>query len=239
MLDAGTGAKHLGQSLMENEDDIYFFLTHTHWDHIQGFPFFSPIYQEDRKIYLSYLEDRRGLFKLLLEQMDGRRFPITQDQIMSLLISMNPEDVAERSREGYFVDRLRVNHPGETHGFRLNLQNRKIVYIPDNEIDAVEDVHVSFDRLVAFCREADLLIHDAQYLREDMPAKRGWGHSVSERVWELAHQARVKQVVLFHHDPDRTDDELDTMQARARAWFESKGANVICHVAYEGLTMRF
>ncbi len=239
MLDAGTGAKLLGQSLLENDSDIYFFLTHTHWDHIQGFPFFAPIYQADRKIFLSYLEDRRGLFKLLLEQMDGRRFPITQDQIMSLLISMSPEDVADRSKEGYFVDRLRVNHPGETHGFRLNLQNRKIVYIPDNEIDAVDDRYVSFERLVAFCRDADLLIHDAQYMRDDMPAKRGWGHSVAERVWELADSARVKQLVLFHHDPDRKDDELDDMLARARAWFASKNANVICHVAYEGLELHF
>ncbi|MFK7845737.1 MAG: MBL fold metallo-hydrolase [Rhodothermales bacterium] len=239
MFDAGTGARLLGQELIQNENDIFFFLTHTHWDHIQGFPFFAPIYQAERKIYLSHLEERRGLFNLLLEQMDGRRFPITQDQIMSLLISMSTEDVEKRSREGYHVDRLRVNHPGETHGFRLHIRDLKVVYIPDNEIDTPNKPWVTFDKLVEFCQDADLLIHDAQYLKEDMPAKRGWGHSIAENVWELALQAKVKQLALFHHDPDRTDDQLDDMLVKSVNWFREKGANVVCHVAYEGLELNF
>lgn len=235
MFDAGTGARDLGRELVHNDNDIYFFLTHTHWDHIQGFPFFAPIYQEDREIYLSHLEERRGLFNLLLEQMDGRRFPLKQDQIMSLLISMRSDDVRAAIEHGYYVDRLRVNHPGETHGFRFNVRDLKIVYIPDNEIDTPNRPWVTFDRLVEFCKDADLLIHDAQYLAEDMPAKRGWGHSIAENVLKLAYDANVKQLVLFHHDPDRTDDQLDRLFEASLKWFKDKGANVVCHVAYEGL----
>jgi phosphoribosyl 1,2-cyclic phosphodiesterase len=237
MFDAGTGARLLGQELVQNDNDIFFFLTHTHWDHIQGFPFFAPIYQEDRKIYLSHLEQRRGLFNLLLEQMDGRRFPITQDQIMSLLISMSSDDVKDRSDEGYRVERLRVNHPGETHGFRFHIRDLNLVYIPDNEIEMPGKRWVSFDELVAFCKDADMLIHDAQYFKGDMPAKRGWGHSMVENVWKLAHAADVKQLVLFHHDPDRTDDALDKLLVDTKRWFEEKASNVTCHVAYEGLEL--
>ena len=239
MFDAGTGARMLGQELIQNNNDIFFFLTHTHWDHIQGFPFFAPIYQEDRKIYLSHMEQRRGLFKQLLEQMDGRRFPIKQDQIMSLLVSMSLEEVKRRSQDGYHVDRLRVNHPGVTHGFRIHIRGLKVVYIPDNEIESPNNPWVTFDELVAFCKGADLLIHDAQYLKEDMPAKRGWGHSIIENVLKLGHRAEVKQLVLFHHDPERTDDELDQIQVNAENWFREKEANVVCHVAYEGLVLNF
>ncbi len=239
MFDAGTGARLLGQELVQNNNDIFFFLTHTHWDHIQGFPFFAPIYQEDRKIYLSHLEQRHGLFNLLLEQMDGRRFPITQDQIMSLLISMNMDEIKERSKEGYSVERLRVNHPGETHGFCLHIRDLKIVYIPDNEIETPNKQWVTFEELVAFCKDADLLIHDAQYVKEDMPAKRGWGHSIVENVWKLAFHAQVKQLVMFHHDPDRSDDELDRMFTQCGNWFREKKANVVYHVAYEGLELNF
>lgn len=239
MFDAGTGARLLGQELVKNDNDIFFFLTHTHWDHIQGFPFFAPIYQPDRKIYLSHLEQRRGLFNLLLEQMDGRRFPIKQEEIMSLLISMSSEEVRERSNEGYHVDRLRVNHPGETHGFCLYIKELKIVYIPDNEIDALDQPWVSFEKLVEFCQDADLLIHDAQYRAQDMPAKRGWGHSIVENVWKLALEAKVKQLVLFHHDPDRTDDELDQIAHQTKMWFQEREANIVSHVAYEGLELTF
>ena len=239
MFDAGTGARLLGQELIQNNNDIFFFLTHTHWDHIQGFPFFAPIYQEDRKIYLSHIEQRRGLFNLLLEQMDGRRFPVKQDEIMSLFVSMNSEELKKRGEEGYSIERLRVNHPGETHGFCLNIRGLKIVYIPDNEIDTPNEPWVTFDELVAFCEGADLLIHDSQYVREDMPAKRGWGHSIVENVWELALKADVKQLVMFHHDPDRSDDELDQMLGRCSDWFKEHESNVVCHVAYEGLELIF
>lgn len=237
MLDAGTGARLLGQELIENDNDIYFFLTHTHWDHIQGFPFFAPIYQTDRKIYLSHIEQRRGLFKLLLEQMDGRRFPVTQDGIASILTRMSRDEVKARSKEGYRIDRLRVNHPGEAYGFSFNMRDRKIVYIPDNEIDPPYDPIVDFEDLVTFCKGADVLIHDAQYRLADMPAKKGWGHSVVDRVRELALEARVKQLVLFHHDPDRTDAELDALQRTSESWFSDRNVELICRVAYEGLEL--
>lgn len=237
VFDAGTGAHRLGQELVNNDNDIFLFLTHTHWDHIQGFPFFAPIYQPDRKIYLSHLEQRRGLFELLLEQMDGRRFPVPQEHLPANLTSLSAEEAEARIREGYGVDRLRVNHPGETHGFKVHIQDLKIVYIPDNEINPPYEPIVTLNDLATFCEGADVLIHDAQYVPEDMPAKQGWGHSVIDRVCELALRAKVKQLVLFHHDPDRTDDELDALGAKWTEWLQLHAPSMICHVAYEGLEL--
>lgn len=238
VLDAGTGVHRLGQELADNDNDIFLFLTHTHWDHIQGFPFFAPIYQPDRKIYLSSLEQRRGLIALLLEQMDGRRFPVTREHIPSNLTSLSAEEASERLREGYYVERLRVNHPGETHGFKVHIQNLKIVYIPDNEIDPPYEPLVSREALIEFCAGADVLIHDAQYQPCDMPAKRGWGHSVVDNVCEIALAARVKRLVLFHHDPDRSDAELDTMREKWTRWMREHDSCTECFVAYEGLELK-
>lgn len=235
ILDAGTGIRLLGKQLLTDPAEILFLLTHTHWDHIQGFPFFAPLYQPDRKIYLSRREMKRGLFRLLLEQMDGTRFPLTQDEIQSELDSYPRHWIKEQVRLGYHIKRLRVNHPGVTYGFRLRVRHATIVYIPDNEIFPPYEPCASFDRLVHFCHGADVLIHDAQYTERDMPYKCGWGHSMVTEAWELALAARVGHLVLFHHDPDRTDDELDAIEQGSRCWFQERSARIQCTVAYEGL----
>lgn len=93
------------------------------------------------------------------------------------------------------------------------------------------------DEFVRFCRGADLLIHDAQYLEKDMPRKHGWGHSLAAHACELALAAQATHLVLYHHDPDRSDDELDAIQEDARTWLRKQGSSIRCTVAYEGLTL--
>ncbi|MDX1932979.1 MAG: MBL fold metallo-hydrolase [Capsulimonadales bacterium] len=238
IFDAGTGIRLLGDELINGHQDILLLLTHTHWDHIQGFPFFAPLRQQDRNIYLSRNEREHGLFQLLLDQMDGTRFPIRLDALRSRLLTHTPERIAEHEAKGYRIRRIRVNHPGETYGFRAELPVCHIVYIPDNEVSPPENRQVSFEELTEFCREADVLIHDAQFTEADMPGKWGWGHSLVSQVRELARAARVRHLVLFHHDPDRTDDELDAIQAECNRWFAENAPDIRCTVAYEGLTLR-
>ena len=238
IFDSGTGIRRLGQHLVETQQEIILLLTHTHWDHIQGFPFFAPLYQAGRTIYLSRVERRRGLFRLLLEQMDGTRFPVTRDQIRSELDSHSRQYIRRQEILGYKVRRIIVNHPGCTYGFRLQIRDVAVVYIPDNELDPPYSPHLGFDKLAKFCRGADVLIHDAQYREEDMPRKRGWGHSVVNQVWELGLAAKVGHLVLFHHDPDRTDEELDALQEESRCWFAARNSPIRCTVAYEGLDIR-
>lgn len=235
VLDSGTGIHDLGAYLAEDRRDLILLLTHTHWDHIQGFPFFAPLYEPDRTIYLSSYERARGLYQLLMEQMDGVRFPLTQEQIQSHLDSYTPLEIHRQEREGYAVRRLRVNHPGETYGFRLELRGVTIVYIPDNEINPPYEPLATFEDLTAFCRGADVLIHDAQYGAADLPRKRGWGHSLASEARELGLAAGVRHLALFHHDPERTDDELDALQEESRAWFAARDPAITCTVAYEGL----
>jgi phosphoribosyl 1,2-cyclic phosphodiesterase len=237
IFDAGTGIRLLGQELLHSDKEILLLLTHTHWDHIQGFPFFVPLRQPQRCIYLSRNEREQGLFQLLLAQMDGTRFPIRLESLQACLLSHTPEKIAEQEAHGYRIRRQRVNHPGETYGFRADLPSCSIVYIPDNELFPPENQQATFDEIATFCHGADLLIHDAQFIDADMPEKWGWGHSVVHQVWDLAKAAQVKHLVLFHHDPDRTDDELDAIQAASTAWFAANAPEIRCTVAYEGLSL--
>jgi phosphoribosyl 1,2-cyclic phosphodiesterase len=238
VLDAGTGIRPLGNLLVDQpEKEILLLLSHTHWDHIQGFPFFNPIYQAGRKIYLSRFERKKGLFRVLLEQMDGTRFPLTRDEIQSELGSYSCTWIQEQERLGYQISHIRVNHPGLTYGFRIQMRGVSVVYIPDNELDPPYKPKTSYEKLVEFCRGADLLIHDSQYTDREMPHKRGWGHSTVSQARELALAAEVGHLVLFHHDPDRKDEELDAIQEESARWFEERLSPIGCTVAYEGLEM--
>lgn len=239
IFDAGTGIRLLSNELIRNEKEIILFLTHTHWDHIQGFPFFAPLRQPNRCLYLSSIEQELGLFQLLLDQMDGKRFPVRLEDTNACLRRFPVEKIAEQQLLGYRVRRIRANHPGMTFGFRADLRGASLVYLPDNELFPPDgDLQkTSFDQFADFCQGADLLIHDSQYTEADMPLKHGWGHSVISQVRELAAAARVRHLIHFHHDPDRTDDELDAIQAESCVWFRKNAPRTRCTVAYEGLSI--
>ena len=237
ILDAGTGIRVLGDELEEQDGDISVALTHAHWDHIQGFPFFAPLFQPGRRIFFAPHERARALFDVLIDQMDGARFPIARGFLPSAVACMPQPEFAARLREVADVVRLRVNHPGETDGIRVRCDGHTVVFIPDNELDPPYEPIASFDDMAAYCRHADVLIHDAQYLEEDLPAKHGWGHSTVRQVCELAAAAEVAHLVLFHHDPGRTDDQLDAIQDLARTLLSQHGSSTRCTVAYEGLTL--
>jgi phosphoribosyl 1,2-cyclic phosphodiesterase len=237
ILDAGTGIRPLGRLLAKEDAQIFLLISHKHWDHIQGFPSFLPIYQPRRRIHLLPALDET-MARALLTQMDGVHFPVRGADLSSLRLVSWEEGVAALARLGLHIQRIPVNHPGGAFGYRMTRGGKTVIYLTDNELDAPPETHVTgFDAFVDFCREADVLIHDAQYLPQDMPAKRGWGHSILPRALELAAAARVGHLILFHHDPDRSDDDLDGIQADARAWLARHAAGVRCTVAYEGLEL--
>jgi ribonuclease BN (tRNA processing enzyme) len=237
MLDAGTGARSLGTTLAGTAHSITVVFTHLHTDHVAGFPFFAPLFEAQRSItlvpYRSSVEAASPLWTPL-DLMDGVHFPVLATEIPARCHTTPGSPEAALARCGLKVARLPVNHPGGAWGYRISHQNRTFVFIPDNELSAPSPT-VAPEDVAAFCQGADVLCHDAQYVAAEREARRGWGHSVVADVCALARSAQVDHLVLFHHDPDRSDAALDRIQARARRLLQPD--QISCTAAYEGLTL--
>ena len=238
IFDAGTGIRKLGMKMALNDEPLLLLLSHGHWDHIQGYPFFDPIYQKGRNlIVLQGVESNVSALKTLLEQMDGSNFPVHAEDLPSRVTII--KDVAEAesffAKRAFSIARRTINHPGGGYAYRIEEDGVKFAYITDNELFPPRKPQTNYDDWVEFCEGVDLLIHDAQYEEQDMPAKHGWGHSLISQVRQLAVDARVKNVVMFHHDPERTDAELDEIAIESAKYFRSKNAHIGSWIAAEGL----
>jgi CheY-like chemotaxis protein len=242
ILDCGTGAHELGRHLVAtNPNPMYghILIGHTHWDHIQGFPFFAPLFVPGN-VWGIYAPGNRGrqLEACLAGQMAYEYFPIT-------LEALNAEVQLHELQEGVFdLGSIRVttrylNHPALALGYRLEADGATLVYASDHEPHTLHPreappgtipVHHEDRRHIRFLAGADLVIHDAQYTLDDFPAKGGWGHTPIERAVDYALLAGVKQLVLFHHDPDRHDEAIDRLceDAQMRA---AEGAGALQVVA--------
>src|SRR5215467_10875973 len=243
IIDCGTGAHSLGQNLMSTGAKGlrgHILISHTHWDHIQGIPFFAPLFVPGNQwdIY-----GPKGLDKSLRETLAGQMqytyFPITPDQFGA---TIHYHDLVEGT---FDIDDVKVttqylNHPALTLGYRLEADGATVVYCCDHEpfSRAVADGHGDFSgrdqRHADFIEGADLLIHDAQYTAAEYPSKSGWGHSSSEFVVRLARHAKAKRVVLTHHDPLRSDDALDRIVDRLKAELSADRSPVLVSAAAEG-----
>jgi phosphoribosyl 1,2-cyclic phosphodiesterase len=237
VLDAGTGIRELGKVLETSDEDIFVLLSHQHWDHIQGFPFFSPIYQPDREVYVFPPRRQPAAGCSVLEQMDGDHFPLTPDKLPSQTLCITQDVVAFLRDRDIAVTQVATNHPGGGSGYRIEHGGRSVVYLTDNELEPPSGKATEFAEFVHFCQHADVLIHDAQYLAEDMPRKHGWGHSLVGQACALAVAAKVKHLILFHHDPDRSDAQLDQIQESVCAWLCHQDLRMQCTVAWERLSV--
>jgi len=237
VLDAGTGIRELGKALAGGSEEIFLLLSHRHWDHIQGFPFFWPIYETNRIVNILSNEEGKSMICSLINQMDGAHFPVEPQSLPSVHQCINEDVSTFLNHYGFRVSRIATNHPGGGYGYRVEKNGHSVIYLTDNELDPPYKKTTEFEGFVRFCRHADLLIHDAQYIEKDMPQKHGWGHSLVSQVRQLAAEAEVKHLVLTHHDPDRTDEEIDAIQDEVRAWFRQHGLSITCTAAYEGLTI--
>lgn len=242
LIDCGTGAHAFGKALQEQGKDCsgHILISHTHWDHIQGLPFFAPLFVEGNewRIY-----GPRGIGQslkdVLAAQMDYTYFPVA---LNAFAARMHFHEVVEGS---FAIGDVRVvthylNHPALTVGYRIEADGACLVYASDHEPHNAEAggghaVAEGGDAdHVEFLRDADLAIHDAQYTAEEYPGKLGWGHSTIEYAVDVAAAAGVKQLVLFHHDPARSDDEVDDLVAAARARAAQNGSSLIVSGAAEG-----
>lgn len=239
ILDAGTGIKKLGQKLITQSNDIHLLLTHNHWDHIQGFPFFSPIYQPGRNIFITPGQIKFDENDAILKQMSGSYFPVEYTTLPSNIeIVAQPKEVNSWNIGNAKITRLMMNHPGNGSSFCIEADGKKVAYITDNELYPPYKKNTDFLDWVEFCKDADLIIHDAQYMMADMPAKSGWGHSVAEEAVKLAMASRAKRMALYSHDHIRTDDDIAEIEDHCRYVIELGGSDLELFAAAEGLSCK-
>jgi phosphoribosyl 1,2-cyclic phosphodiesterase len=237
VLDAGTGLRRLGGQLMASgrHQKVHLLLSHTHWDHVLGLPFFAPLWRSDSEILVYPLPtDAQERFQRTI--FDDIHFPVSANDIPSRVAFEKPQ--AEPWRIGSaMVRRIQLNHPGHAQGFRIDDDDgSSIAYLTDNELVRGDAGEGALDDLARFSESVDLLVHDSQYLDSDMPTKYGWGHSVVDDVLRLGKKAEARHLVLFHHDPDRTDDELDAIGKTSKKWLEDNSSKTELVVASEELS---
>lgn len=221
ILDAGTGIRKLGHDFaargIEQYDNIFIGLSHTHWDHIHGFPFFTPAYDPRRHFTIAiYGKDRTvdNLQSIFATQMQRDYFPVPIDNMGATLIFWQADNTDFTTPSGIHIQAARHNHPGGAYGYRITEGSTSLVYCTD-----VEHVGGIDPNVVALARDADLLIHDAQYTPEELKEKRGWGHSSWEQALEVALQAKAKKLALFHHDPEHNDVFLLNIEKECQKLF--------------------
>ncbi len=219
VLDAGTGVRGLGQTfLAEGVTRAHILLTHTHWDHINGFPFFMPAYRPGCSLHIKagHLIDNGGVENVLAGQMARPMFPVPMKELRA---SLSFEDF--RAGESFAigdavqVKTARLNHPDGATGYRIEHAGKSICYVTDTEhVPGTPD-----QRILALIEGADLVIYDCTYTDAEYPSHVGWGHSTWQEGVRLCKAANVRQLAIFHHDPNHEDDFMLAVEREARsAW---------------------
>lgn len=234
IFDAGTGIRKLGKDLMQQEfllgRKIVIAFSHFHWDHIQGLPFFAPAYDSSKEIHIIALGKDFNIINLkqiFAKQMESTYFPISLDN-MGANFSFITKDANEENFPNGSIKTYLHSHPGGAHSYRLEADNKVLVYATDIEHGSEIDL-----KLVTFAKDADILIHDAQYTPEELPNYIGWGHSSWEQAIAVAEKANVKKLYLTHHDPEHNDEFLNKIEKLCQKRFSN------CFLAREGVQIEF
>jgi phosphoribosyl 1,2-cyclic phosphodiesterase len=237
IVDAGTGIRKLGNKLIKEGRYRYnFILTHGHWDHLMGFPFFKPLFLEHPEIIM-----HRGPFhKKFMESMFSKvmappNFPVRYSNLKARII--HNEGHPEKFEIGSMtVIPIQISHPNTGKGYKFIEDGKSFVFLTDNELGFTHPGGLHHKEYMAFCKEADLLIHDAEYTPQEYKLLIEWGHSSFMDVLELAFKAGVKQLGLFHHNQERTDAEVDEIVEACQKVIQKRNSTLKCFAVGAGMS---
>jgi len=216
IIDAGSGMRLLSKEILsEKINHINLFLTHSHWDHIQGFPFFIPIYIPNFSIKIFAASPTyERLLDILKGQMKSIYYPVPFKKIGANI------EFEKIRKSGIVIDGVKIssiltNHPLETHAFKFEENGKTLAFMSDNELDHQDIATVPYEEHLNFIKDSDILIHDAQYEKREINKHKSWGHSSWEQTVAFAKEGKVKTLYLTHYDPTRSDKQVDRIVKKA------------------------
>ncbi|MEW6615893.1 MAG: MBL fold metallo-hydrolase [Thermodesulfobacteriota bacterium] len=243
VIDAGSGIRKLGHELLKDKtvSSINLLLTHSHWDHLTGFPFFSPAYLPGFSIVICGCSmAQQSILKYLAHLMEPPYFPVAFEVLnarfdVGCICTRELCDHILPHDSSIMCHSLPLNHPNGGYGFKFVDKDKTFVFLTDNEIRYHHETGLSRKAYLDFCGNVGLLFHDAQYTEAEYDRTRSWGHSTFKDAVDLAMEAEVKRLGLFHHDPDRSDEEIDHQVDWCREYILKSGSSLECFACAEGM----
>lgn len=239
ILDMGSGARELGYYLKQKYPEgktLNIFFSHTHWDHVQGLPFFLPVY--DKNFTLIFHSPKSDIEERLIQQQRDVFFPAGfHDTFSKKIIKTIRENDELEFSENILISNYKLMHPGDSYAYKITMNGRSIIYATDAEFTQLNDEFIN--KMHQFWSNADILIFDAQYTMQEYISKINWGHSTNTMAVDIAVQCRIKKLILFHHEPIYTDEFVETTVRKSKEYLSILYPNYNLEIlgAHEGLSL--
>lgn len=249
ILDAGSGIRELGYEILKNPKikKINLLISHYHWDHIQGLPFFAPIYNKDIEINFFSSKKRiipnENIFDVLMQPLF---FPVSKKVVKAKTNFHSIKEGEKFSLNGFEVETIKSHHSLGTVSYKLTNNNFSFVYMTDSEIfyeaenhePEIELIKKHNNDIISFCKKSTYLVHDAMYSLEDFKVKIGWGHSNNISTAILAAAAEVKNLYLFHYDPLYSDEKIKTILNETKKYIQKNNLKTNCFCSKDNMEIK-